>query len=299
MNLELLRTFLAAEEASNLAAAARQRHVTKSAISQQLKVLEAQMAVPLFERVGRTLRPTDEARALASALRPAFARIDDALEAATSRSGEVKGPVRLGAPRPFTRAWLRPRLAALLEAHPALVLTVRFGVPSELARALVVGELDIAVLSADVPSPLLDRETIFVESFVAVASPAYLSAHGTPRTPEALLAHRFLAFDRDLPMHGPWWRAAFGRTKAEARVVAWVESLDELLGLAAAGSGIAVLPDYFVADALARGEVVVVAPKGKRPLAAKNAIVAAWRRGARPSARVEAVRAALVAKGRR
>ena len=207
--------------------------------------------------------------------------------------------MRLGAPRPFTRAWLRPRLAALLEAHPALVLTVRFGVPSELARALVVGELDLAVLSADVPSPLLERETIFVETFVAVASPAYLAAHGTPRTPDALLTHRFLAFDRDLPMHGPWWRAAFGRTKAEARVVAWVESLDELLGLAAAGAGITVLPDYFVADALARGEVVVVAPKGKRPLAAKNPIVAAWRRGARPSARLEAVRAALVSKGRR
>lgn len=298
MNLELLRTFLAAEAAPTLETAARQRHVTKSAISQQLKVLEGQLAVALFERTGRTLRATDEARALAEALRPAFAQIDDALDAAVSQSRQVRGPVRLGAPRPFTRAWLRPKLAALLAEHPALELTIRFGVPSELARWLAAGELDIAVLSTDVPSPLLERETIFVESFVAVASRSYLAAHGTPKAPEDLLRHRFLAFDRDLPMLGPWWRAAFGRAKGGPHVVAWVESLDELLGLAAAGTGIAVLPDYFVEGAVAGGEVAVVAPRGRRPLAAKNTIVAAWRRGTRPSQRVRAVRAAILSSPR-
>src|SRR5689334_12220911 len=111
MNLELLRTFVDAASAPSLGAAAERRHVTKSAVSQQLKTLEAQLGLRLFERTGRHVRPTETARALADTLRRAFALVDDALEAATETEAAVRGTLRIGAPRPFARVWLRPRLA--------------------------------------------------------------------------------------------------------------------------------------------------------------------------------------------
>lgn len=294
MNLELLRTFVDACRAPSLGAAAARRHVTKSAVSQQIKTLEAQLGVRLFDRVGRHVRPTEAARALAASLGDAFARVDEALAAVAAAESAVRGVVRIGAPRPFARAWLRPRLAALLAAHPELELDVAFGLPSELERALVAGDLDLAVLARDAEAPSLEARRLFVETFVAVAAPAYLRAHGTPRSAADLAAHRFVVFDRDLPMHAAWWRAAVGaRSASSVKIACRVASLDEMLGLVTLGAGIAVLPDYFVAGAVAAKEVVVVTPP--RRGAPKNPIVLAWRREAAEGARLSAVRDALLA----
>lgn len=301
-NLELLRTFVVAEATTTLSAAAAARHVTKSAVSQQLKTLEAQLGVTLFEKIGRNVRPTEAARALAATLRSAFATIDDSVEAARELQAAVRGDVRVGSPRPFARVWLRPRIAELLHTHAELVLDVTFGVPSELERAALAGAIDLAILVRAPESDALETAPLYVETFEAVASQAYLKAHGTPRSAEDFTTHRVIVFDRDLPMHAAWWRATFGgRAALRGKVVCRVASLDEMLGLAAAGAGIAVLPDYFVERAVAEHEVVHVRPhasgSARRPAPAKNPIVLAWRRGAVASARVRAVRDVLLARG--
>jgi len=297
VNLELLRTFVDLARSPSLAAAAARRHVTRSAVSQQVKTLEAQLGVRLFERVGRGLRPTAGAAALAAALADAFAAIDDALDAARAAEGAVRGEVRLGAPRPFTRVYLRERLARLVAAHEELVVDVAFGAPAELERALLAGDLDLAVLARPPESSAIEAAPMVVEMFAAVASPAYLRARGTPRTAADFDAHRLVVFDRDLPMHAAWWRATFGaRAPVRGKVACRIASLDEMLALAITGAGIAVLPDYFVAPALAAREVVAIAPGGARRRA-RNEILLAQRRGAVPSARVRAVRDALTRPG--
>lgn len=293
-NLELLRTFVVAEGATTLTAAAAARRVTKSAVSQQLKLLEAQLGVALFEKVGRNVRPTEAARTLADSLRGALATIDASVESAREQQAAVRGDVRIGAPRPFARVWLRPRLAELLRRHEELVLDVSFGVPSALERALTNGDLDLAVLARAPESAALETTPLFLETFQAVASPRYLKKHGVPLGAEDFVAHRIIVFDRDQPMHIAWWRATFGaRAPQHGTVVCRVASLDEMLGLIAAGAGIAVLPDYFVAQAIAAGEVVPLRmPKRGSP--ARNAIVLAWRRGPTTSTRVRAVREAMI-----
>jgi len=292
MNLELLRTFTDLARSPNLAAAAARRHVTRSAVSQQVKTLEAQLGLRLFERVGRGLRPTASAARLAAALGGAFAAIDEALDAARDAEGAIRGEVRVGAPRPFTRAYLRERLGRLIAAHGELVVDLAFGTPTELERALLAGDLDLAVLVRPADSDAIETTRLVVETFAAVASPAYLRVHGTPHAAADFDRHRLIVFDRDLPMHAAWWRATFGaRAPLRGRVACRVASLDEMLALAVAGAGITVLPDYFLAPALTAREVVAVAPRARRR--ATNEILLAQRRGAIPSARIRAVRAAL------
>jgi DNA-binding transcriptional LysR family regulator len=258
-------------------------------VSQSLKVLEAQLGMRLFERVGRNVRPTDAARALAESLRRAFTLVDDAVETARGVHGAIGGEVRLGAPRPFTAAFLRPRIAKVLGAHPDIVLDVSFGTPTELEARLLAGDLDLAVLARPAESDRLTTIELYVETFVAVASPRYFDRHGTPRAPEDWDAHRVLVFDRDLPMHAAFWRASYGRAALRGTIAARVASLDELRALAEAGVGIAVLPDYFVADAIDRGKLAAVRTKR----AARNTIALAWRTGAVSPARVAVVRTAL------
>jgi DNA-binding transcriptional LysR family regulator len=158
----------------------------------------------------------------------------------------------------------------------------------------VAGDLDLAVLARPPESAAIEAAPLVVEVFEAVAAPAYLRARGTPRTAADFDAHRLIVFGRDLPMHAAWWRATFGpRAPLRGHTACRIASLDEMLALAVAGAGIAVLPDYFVAPALAAREVVAITPGGARRRA-RNEILLAQRRGAIPSARVRAVREALL-----
>ena len=302
LNYELLRTFLAAGTAPTFTAAAAGRHISISAVSQQIRALEVQLGVPLFERAGRRVRLTPAGQGLVAALRPAFVQIEAALAATLADHAVVRGPVAIGAPRSFGRVWLHPRLAPLLRAHPELAVRIEFDVPSALERRLVDGALDLVVLAQPAELAGVATQAIASETFVAVASPAYLRAHGAPRTRAEFQRHRFLVFDRDAAMHGPWWRAAFGgRGELPATIVGEVASLEEMQALAEEGVAIAVLPDYLVAPALTAGRLVVLAPDGgaRRPRPARNTLFLGWRTSAITTARLRATREALLAPGPR
>lgn len=293
-NQELLRTFLAAADTETFGEAAHRRHVTKSAVSQQLKSLEEQLGAALFERVGRRARLTPAGRTLADAVRPHLEAIDDALNAVSGAGRTVHGEVSIGSPRPFARLWLRPRLVRLLTEHPRLSVRVVFGTPSELERQLVDRRLDLSIMVRPPEPPTLRSVPIYTETFLAHAAPAYLEQHGTPSGLEDLDTHRFIVFDDDLPMHAPWWRAAFGRkAKPRGHIVARIASLPEMLALAQSGLGIAVLPDYLTERARRNGTVHELALGSGRP-PAQNRIALAWRRSTVPTATFETVKAALL-----
>jgi DNA-binding transcriptional LysR family regulator len=298
INYELLRTFLSAAAAGSFRQAAAQRFVTISAVSQQIKTLETQMGLLLFARLGRRVALTDEGAALAAALRPAFAHIDDALDGTQRSRRSLAGLIRVGAPRTFGRYWVRPRLARLLKGHPQLSLRLEFEVPSLLERRLSEGHLDVAVLARRPELATTEARVIAVERFEAVAARSYLRRWGKPTQLADFQAHRYGVFDPDLAMHGPWWRAWFGaRAPLPAQIVAEVPSLDELLALAVAGVCITVLPAYLTTELVRAGRLERITPalpaaRG-RARGASNEIYLAWRRGAVASARLTALRAAL------
>lgn len=295
-NLELLRTFLAAADARTFREAATRRHVTRSAVSQQIKQLEEQLAVTLFERVGRRALLTESGKTLAEALRSSFETIDETVAAITSRDRDVSGEVAIGAPGPFTRLWLRPRAARLLKAHDDLRLVVSFGTPRELERRLADRALDLVILVRPVELPGINATPIFTETFRAYAAPSYLKSSARPRSVADLQRHRFIVYDADLPMHGPWWRAKFGaRAPFRGKVVCRAANLYEMLALAEEGIGIAVLPDYFAGEAVGRGTLVELPTvPGSRPSSATNEILLAWRQNVVPTARFRVVHEGLL-----
>ncbi|WP_257452060.1 LysR family transcriptional regulator [Archangium lipolyticum] len=292
-NHEALWTLWEVSRAGTHAAAAARLGITASAVGQQLKALEQRLGVVLFERVGRRARLTPAGEALVERLREHLPALDAALEEASEAQRAVRGEVSLGGPWPFFRFWLRPRMPAFLERHPELRLSVRFDVPSLLARRLLAGEVDLAIMGLLPEAPGLEVRRIGQEEFVAVAAPAYLGRWGTPRSAREFAAHRFIAFDSDLAMLAPWWRAAFGpKEPLPEQVVCRIANLDEMLALVEAGAGLAVLPDYLVEAAVREGRVVTLAPEsGRRSLRRpRGTLWLAWRRAAAPTARFLAVR---------
>ncbi|MEZ4385375.1 MAG: LysR family transcriptional regulator [Nannocystaceae bacterium] len=293
MELDLLKTLVIVGESETRAEAAQRIGVTPSAVSQQLKVLEAQFGAPLFERVGRRSVPTAAALELMQLLREPFAKIDRTVALAQRDFHEVRGPLSIGGPRSFAGVYLRPRLISLLHDYPELELELVFDVPSALRASLVRGELDLAILVDANTDPGVSTIRVAEETFVCVGAPAYLERCGRPRTLEDFLAQRYVIFDHDQAMHGPWWRASFGaKAPAEVAVACRVASLPEMLALAEAGVGLTVLPDYMLAGALADGRLEALVPATSlRP--ALNPIDLGWRRGALESARFRKVRELL------
>lgn len=301
--LEQLLALAEAVRGPTFAAAAQRLRITPSALSQQLRALEARLGVRLFEPVGRLRRPTTAASRLALEIGGHLAALAEATARVALDQAEVRGTIRLGGPGPFSRRWLRPRLAALLRRHPGLRAEVRFEVPSQLSRALDAGELDFAILAAPPEGGRLELRPLCEEEFQCLAAPELAARVSRRPAADELRRLPWIAFDRDLAMHATWWRAAFGRREALPREVAcYVASLDEMLALCAAGCGLAVLPGYFAEEALRAGRVVELrperlgAPGSRAPesRAARNTLSLAWRSGAVETALFRTVRDALL-----
>lgn len=294
-DLEHLRTLLTIARSPSFAAAAEALHVTPSAVSQQMKALEANLGALVFEKSGRGVRLTSDGAALVAALQPLFAQVDDAVEGFRGGKDRVRGLVRIAGPDAFCHMWLTPRLPKLLAAHEELALDVRFAQNDAVEKALVAGDVDLALLVATPESPDLETAAVFREELVAVASAKYLGAHGNPHKMGDLDEHRFVIFDPHARILEAWLKSVFGAgAKLRGHVVCSVRSLEQNLALAIAGVGIAIVPNHVAARAIEKGQVVALEME-RRTKHTQNPVLLAWRRTAREAARVRAVREALVA----
>ncbi len=291
---EVLRTFVVLVAAGSQKAAARELGLAVPTVSLHVRALEDALGVRLFEKIGRRAVPTEEARELATRLGDALAGVRAALEETREQRNVIAGSVRIGAPRPFGQMWLTTRLAQLLREHPALIVDVLYGGPSELEGKLREGALDLAILVREPERPGLETREVHRERFVAVCAPQEPTVgEKSGADLDEALSHRWIAFDEDLPMHLRWWRATFGPRARLPSIAAYVRDLVAMRDLVEAGAGLAVLPDYMVEDLIAAGRLREVYPRSVRRV--RNSIVVAWRSGATLHGRHGVVRDALVA----
>lgn len=291
INYALLPTLLELGSGRTFAEAARRLRITPSAVSHQMRTLEGQLGFRLFERVGRRAALTPEALRLVGVVSEHLPPIDDALEALLDDGSSVRGLVRVGGALPFSRMWLRPRVSHLLERHAELRLEVSFGAPSLIIPKLQSGSLDLAIIAEPVDSPLLASSRIYAEELWAVCAKSYLRGAAPPETLKALEQQRFITYDASRPMHDAWWRRVLGRRQpAEHLMACSVANLDEMLYLVEKGFGIAVLPNYLVAELVARGQLLRLFPRKPAP---ENPVHLVWRKSAIETSRFKVVREAL------
>lgn len=142
----LLRTLLAISETGSFTRAAAQVHRTQSAVSMQMKRLEATVGKPLLERDRRQIRLTREGDALVAYARRILSLHDEAL-AAVSRP-ELRGLVRLGTPDDYAAGFLPRVLSDFAETHPNVEVELRCEVSAKIARAFGRGDVDVALLTS-------------------------------------------------------------------------------------------------------------------------------------------------------
>lgn len=251
--LNTLPAFRVVAELQNLRAAAEQLHLTHSAVSQQIRVLETQLGFPLFERQGRRLILNPAGRALLCSVRTALAQLDDGVLAAASVSSGAHQRIRVSMLPSFAQRWLLPRMARWRERHPDLTLEIETSSHvSDLAREGFHAGLRSGrgswpgVLSEslfDTPMPLV---------VLASADTARQLADHTPET----LARQPLLGDKEL-----WrqWFAAAGLA-VSATPVASFNDFSLMLQAAEQGLGLALSRELLAADAMYAGRLVKLSP---------------------------------------
>lgn len=257
-HLGALRSLVLAVESGSLTDAGRRLGLTPSAVSKQLARLEDALGARLLERTTRRVRPTAAGLALVQRTQPLFEAFDEAAAAVRDLQTEVSGRVRVSASRAFGRLRLVPIVAELMREHPRLAVDV---VLDARRLDLIEDDLDLAVREGPLPDSSLTARRLGDVAVRLYAAPAYLARHPAPRRIDDLARHDVLA----VPPSGPAsdLAALRGRDGRRLGLVprARVNDLLAVADLAERGAGIAVLPDYVAAPALARRALVPVLPR--------------------------------------
>ena len=153
-SLNALRAFEAAARLASVSRAAAELHVTHSAVSHQIKSLEAEIGVPLFRRVGRGVTATAVGEQLEAALSDAFARMARAVQQA--RLGGRAGLLTVSVEPSFAARWLVLRLGLFRTAHPEIDLRLS---PTSAVADFAREDVDVAIRHGRGPWPVCKRTT--------------------------------------------------------------------------------------------------------------------------------------------
>lgn len=146
LDLRRLRVLRAVVASGSVTAAAGELHLTPSAVSQAVALLERETGTPLLERAGRGVRPTDAARLLAEAADDVLTRLAEAEGAlAALREGRT-GRLALTSFPSAGASLVPPAVVALRRRHPDVELVLGVAEPDDALRALRDGGVDVAVV---------------------------------------------------------------------------------------------------------------------------------------------------------
>ncbi len=252
LNLHHLRLFRATAREGTLTAAARALNISQSAVSTQIKALEADLGHDLFERRGRNLVLTEAGRIALDYADQIF-RASEQLTATFRAAGGQRKVLRIGALATLSRNFQMQFLAPLIGRDDVEVV-LRSGTQGSLLRALEALTIDVLltnqVPARDAASPyLVHRIAEQPVSLVGTRTRLALAAQGLP----TLLAQAPLI----LPTPETALRAGFDamleRMGIVPRIAAEADDMAMLRLLARSNAGVAVIPPIVVQDELASG----------------------------------------------
>jgi DNA-binding transcriptional LysR family regulator len=259
MDFLSLRAFVTVAREGNLTRAAERLFVTQPALSLQIKKLQKQLDVRLFERTPRGMRLTEAGQRLLPVAERALAAVAEFSAAAAGLSEQISGRLRLGTIVDPEFLRLGRFLSALAERHPALSFELSHGMSGSVARQVEDGQLDVAYTLGLPGLPELREQFHVIEltgfSYRVVAPPGWagqvrgkgwraLAALPWIGTPEGSVHRRLLS-------------AIFSAAGARQNVVAQVDLEPSMLDLVCSGVGLTLVRHSLALNAAhARGVVI-------------------------------------------
>lgn len=177
-----LRVFETVARHKNLSAAARELHVTQSAVSRQIATLEKYIGTALIKRESRGISLTPTGQRYAKDVVPAFKTLSEATGKAMKQG--TQSALRVRTYTTFTAKWLIPHLVQFRNLHPDIEILVSNAVPDvDFDRDAV----DVAIQYGDGQWPGTEVDLLFNDELEPVCSPGYLAGVAGARDDPSLL----------------------------------------------------------------------------------------------------------------
>lgn len=250
MDIEDLRTFVEVAHAGGVSAAAVRLGISKSMVSRRLLRLETELGVQLLARSTRGAALTEAGTTYRDFATRACAELDVARETILP-DGDLRGRLRIAAPLTFGPTHFAPILAEMARRHPQLQIQTCY---SDRFVDLIAEGYDCSIRVGYLEDSNLIARRVGTIYGKLVASPAYISAHGSPETPDELGAHEALMQGTET------WQLMDGKRVVTARPQGRFKADNgtALVAAALAGVGIAYVPDWLTQEHVAAGTLVPI-----------------------------------------
>jgi DNA-binding transcriptional LysR family regulator len=251
-----LDVFAAVARHRSFRAAAIERDVSVSLISQTIRRLEEQIGVTLLTRTTRSVTPTPAGLELLSQLEPGLGMIQKALERLSQHRGTPLGSLRINAPAPVAQFLLAGLAARFVSLHPGVSIEIT----ADAAMTDIVRDgFDAGVrIDKDLQQDMVAVRIGAPQRYAVVGSPAYFAQRAQPMSPRDLAGHDCI--QRRFPGGGlqawDFQRRHIAPGAGAARLV--VNDAQVAVKAAVAGGGLAYVHEKYVERELASGELVRV-----------------------------------------
>ena len=260
--LDAMQTFVAVADLRGFAPAARKLGLSPPAVTRLIAALEDRLGTRLLQRTTRMVALTDAGVRYLERIRRILADIEEAELAAEGERSRPTGRLVVSAPVGFGRLHVSPVMSAYLKLYPEVSSELRL---EDRMVSLVEDGIDLAVRIGELPDSSLVARQVGAMRRIVVASPAYLKAHGEPKTPEALALHQIIQFGATAAT-ADW---DFGKDGNELRINVTprltTNVADAAIQYAEAGGGLTRVLAYQAASAVKRGRLRVVLQKFEQP----------------------------------
>jgi LysR family transcriptional regulator, low CO2-responsive transcriptional regulator len=256
VSLRQLRVFAAVARHESFTRAARELHLTQSAVSQQVKLLEAEAGLPLFEQIGRRVRLAAAGAELLRYANQTLELVREAGEALAAMRGLKRGVLKLGAVS--TAKYFAPSLLAQFRpAYPEVSINFSVGNRWEIVRQLAANDVDLVIMGRPPRELRTVAEPFAKNPLVLIAAPSHPLAARRHIRLKQLASESFIIREP-----GSGTRASTERVFRERgvplRVAMEVSSNETIKQAVMAGMGVSFISAHTVGLERAAGKLVVL-----------------------------------------
>ena len=251
----LMTVFVAVAEEESFAAGARKLGMSPPAVTRAIASLEDRLEIKLLTRTTRYVRATDAGLRYLEHARRIVAEADEADEVAAGVHADPRGQLAVTAPMLFGRMFVMPSMVEYLQRFPGMSIAALF--LDRVVNLLEEG-MDVGIRIGELADSTMRAIGVGHVRRVVCASPAYLKAHGIPKTPAGLARHTIIAASPVSPAVD--WKFAAGKKTTGVKLAPRlsVTSNEAAIGAAIQGFGVTRLLSYQIAPYLATRQLKAV-----------------------------------------
>ena len=241
MDLRQLEIIRAIADSGSFTAAGAKLHVSQSAISRQILLLEEELGEPVFHRIGRRIRITPAGESLLQLSHRVFQDLQDTVSAISDKQESLNGSMRLVGGMTVCLYVFPALLAEMRRVHPHLDLKITVGSAERSIAMLRSGAGDLGLISLPVDAADLVSVPVLEEELLLVTYPSHPFAKKKTITPADLTREHFIVFEAG-SVTRKLVEEFFTRERIKPEIVMETENVEIIKAMVRHGLGISIIP---------------------------------------------------------